>query len=235
METQDGSLYSTEARGCPRGQLPAELRAAAPREDPARLFSCASLRPLGDVGVHGQLDPHGFPGTAPRVRVGKHRRKMRGDKGQGPCLVGPDVPRAPLSPGRGARAAPAPPAEGPACPRAAPPPPCLCACRGAEEELEKSFGLKNPPFCCQPSPTSGAAVRCAGLRTRPPHKGSSSALLRSAPQVSAAPPPTALGSGPHPRAPGTAAPPARRRGHGHPGPGERRPPVTSRGGGSHPG
>lgn len=106
LDGEEGSLYSTEARGCPWGQLPAELRAAVPREDPARLFSCASLRPLGDVGVRGQLDPHGFPGTTPRVRVGKHSRKMRGDKGQGPCLAGPGAPPGPRSA----------PAEGPALP-----------------------------------------------------------------------------------------------------------------------
>lgn len=41
VETRDGSLHSTEPQGCPRSQLPAKLRAAAPRGDPARLFSCA--------------------------------------------------------------------------------------------------------------------------------------------------------------------------------------------------
>lgn len=163
--------------------------------------------------MHGQLNPHSFSGTAPRVRVGEHSRRVRGDKGQEPCPAGPDAARAQLTPGRGAPAAPAPAAEGPACPRAAPPPPAFVPAGGQRRSLQK-FWAKNPPFCCQPSPTSGAAVRRAGLRTRPPHKGSSSAP--SAPQVSAAPHThTALGVGPQR--------------DGRPGRGERPPPITSPG------
>lgn len=224
VETEGGSLYSTEARRCPGGSFQQNSEQQPPGET---LPGCSAVHPSATRRCWGAWSAE--PARLPWVWVGEHSRKMRGDKGQGPCPPGPGAPGPGSPPPRGpppARAAPAPPAEGPACPRAAPPPPCLCACRGAEEELAK-FWAKNPPFCCQPSPTSGAAVRRAGLRTRPPHKGSSSAPLRSAPGECG--PGAASGSGPHPRAPRTAAPPARRLGDGRPGPGERRPPVTSPG------
>lgn len=103
------------------------------------LPGCSAVHPcpLVDVGVHGQLNPHSFPGTAPRVGVGEHSGKMKGtrERGRAPrdlTLPGPSSPPA--------EEAPAPPTEGPACLRAAPPPPCLCACRGAEEELAKVLG-----------------------------------------------------------------------------------------------
>lgn len=93
------------------------------------------------------LHPSSHPvmlGTTPRVRAGdKHKEKVnrgRGTRGVRPTLTG---------------------GAGPAQPPGAAPPPAFCASCARGGACGK-FWAKKSPFCCQPSPTSGAAVRCAG-------------------------------------------------------------------------
>uniref|UniRef100_A0A8V0ZRK4 Midkine n=1 Tax=Gallus gallus TaxID=9031 RepID=A0A8V0ZRK4_CHICK len=100
----------------------------------------------------------------------------RGDRGtQGRPSQGA---RAPDSPAEPSRAAPprraAPPASG-AAPR---PAARLCGwpcCRGAEEGLARGLWAPTTSGCRRGSTSGAAVLRCAGLRTRPPHKGNGAA------------------------------------------------------------
>lgn len=201
VETQGGSLYSTEA---PPGPASNRTQSSIPQRKPCPAAQLCPLRPLADVGVRGQLNPHSFPGTALRVRVGEHSREMRGYKDRDLTPPGPGS-----APAEG-------PAEGPACPRAAPPPPCLCVRRGAEEELAESFGLKTHLFAASRARRQGPL--CAARGSARGRHTKAAAPLGSAPlQVSAAPAPRwAPAPAPGPRtamgAPGPAvASPGRRR------------------------
>lgn len=65
VEIQGGSLHSTE----PRGQLSAELKSSSPQGRPCPAVQPCTLRPLGDVGVRGLLNPRrgrGLESTAGR-------------------------------------------------------------------------------------------------------------------------------------------------------------------------
>lgn len=151
--------------GVPPGPASIGTQSSSPQGRRCLTFQLCTLLPLVDVGVHGQLNPHKLPWYR---TAGTGWGAQQEDKGG----QGTAHPRPRTTPP--ARAAPAPLAEGPACPRGRPSaalPLCLPGGRGGACE---KFWAKKPPFCCQPSPTSGAAVRRAGLRTRPPHKGSSS-------------------------------------------------------------
>lgn len=116
---------------------------------------------------------------------------------------GRDAPRAPLTPGRGSRRrlrCPRPAGRGASLPPGRPSAARLCACRGAEEELAKSFGLKTHLFAASRARRQGPL--CAARGSARGRHTKAAAPLRSAPQVSE--------SGPRPHCSGRAPSPGPR-------------------------
>lgn len=171
--------------------------------------ACTLSATLGCWGVHSAEPPRLRSTTLQGPKEGETPWPgTHGDVPHWPLTPRAGQPRilpACAGPGAGSAHPPSPPARGgqPA-PRGRPSagrPACLCAWPGGRGGACEKFWAKNPPFAASRARRQGPLCAARGLRTRPLHKGSSSAALRTAHRTAGEWGPPVLGAGPLPQAP----------------------------------